>query len=93
MENFGIRDVIYIATIIGTGIATFLSTKHKLKEYVRDKIESLKEKIHSQEVEMEKLKGRDENQQQIIDTFQKQVLDHLPALYEIANNNSKKSKK
>lgn len=92
MENFGIKDVIYIATIIGTGIATFLSTKHKIKEYVRDKVESLKDRIHDHELEMEKLKGRDENQQQIIDTFQKQVLDHLPTLFEIATN-SKKSKK
>lgn len=92
MEQFGIRDVIYFAAIIGTGITTFLSTKHKLKEYVRDKVELLKDKIHKQEVEMEKLKGRDENQQQIIDTFQKQVLDHLPALYEIVTD-YKKSKK
>jgi glutamate synthase domain-containing protein 3 len=92
MENFGLRDVIYISIAIGTGIATFLTTKHKLKEYVRDSVDSLKDKIHAHEVEMERLKGRDENQQQIIDTFQKQVLDHLPALYEIATN-AKKSKK
>jgi len=92
MDYFGIKDVIYIATIIGTGIATFLTTKHKLKEYIRDRVDILKDCIHKQEVEMEKLKGRDENQQQIIDTFQKQVLDHLPALFEILNN-SKKNKK
>jgi len=92
MEHFGLRDVIYIAIVIGTGVATFLSTKHKLKEYVRDRVDLLKDKIQAHEVEIARLKGRDENQQQIIDTFQKQVLDHLPALYEIATN-AKKSKK
>lgn len=89
MGSLDIKDAIYIALIIGTGIATFLTTKHKLKEYIRDRIDCLTDKIHTQEVEMEKLKGRDENQQQIIDTFQKQVLDHLPSLIEVANNNKK----
>ena len=92
MGGLDVKDAIYIALIISTGIATFLTTKHKLKEYIRDRIDCLTDKIHTHEVEMERLKGRDENQQQIIDTFQKQVLDHLPALYEIATN-AKKSKK
>lgn len=89
MESFDLKDAIYIAIIIGTGITTFLSTKHKLKEYIRDRIDELKDKLHNQEVEIERLKGRDENQQQIIDTFQNQVLNHLPALYEIANKSKK----
>lgn len=90
MESFDLKDAIYIAIIISTGVATFLSTKHKLKEYIRDKMDYLKDKLHDQEVEIERLKGRDENQQQIIDTFQNQVLNHLPALFEIVNNSKKR---
>ena len=63
-----LKDVGYIVGIVGTAIATFLTTKHNLKEYVRDKLEDLKDKLHKQEVEIERLKGRDENQQQIIKT-------------------------
>lgn len=64
-------------------MATFLTTKHNLKEYVRDKIDLLKDKLSKQNLEIERLKGKDENQQQIIDQFQKQILDHLPALFQI----------
>ncbi|MGV7105778.1 hypothetical protein [Flavobacterium sp. U410] len=88
-----LKDVGYIVGIVGTAIATFLTTKHNLKEYVRDKLEDLKDKLHKQEVEIERLKGRDENQQQIINQFQTQILDHLPKIYEIINNQTNNKKR
>ncbi|MFY8097263.1 MAG: hypothetical protein ACOVMH_05545 [Flavobacterium sp.] len=89
-----LKDVGYIVGIVGTAIATFLTTKHNLKDYVRDRIDELKDKIHKQEIEIEKLKGRDENQQSIIELFKTQILDNLPKIYEINNNqtNNKNSK-
>ncbi|WP_421497820.1 hypothetical protein [Flavobacterium columnare] len=84
-----LKDVGYIVGIVGTAIATFLTTKHNLKEYVRDKTDELKDKIHKQELELEKLKGRDENQQQIINLFQSQILDHLPKIYDLINTQKK----
>lgn len=92
--EFGIKDMLYIVGIIVAGLSTFYTTKHNLKEYVRDKIDELKEKIHKQELEIEKLKGRDENQQSIIELFKTQILDNLPKIYEINNNqtNNKKGK-
>jgi len=102
MEPVGIRDFIYLVIIAITGITTFLTTKHKLKERIQLVKEELKDQINKQErmfsseikrldLDIQKLKGKDENQQQIIDQFQKQVLDHLPALFEILN--SKKEEK
>ncbi|MCZ2129697.1 MAG: hypothetical protein LC109_05455 [Bacteroidia bacterium] len=81
--EFGLRDIIYIVGIVTTAVATFLTTKHNIKEFVRDKLDSLKDLLNDQKIEIERLKAKDENQQQIIDQFQKQVLDHLPALFEI----------
>ena len=49
--------------------------------------EKLKDDIKGLELEIERLKGKDENQQQIIDQFQKQVLNHLPDLFEILKKN------
>lgn len=97
MEPIGIRDFIYLVIIAITGITTFLTTKHKIKEKIQLVKEELKDQINKQErmfsseikrldLDIQKLKGKDENQQQIIDQFQKQVLDHLPALFEILNS-------
>ncbi len=75
-----------------SAVVTFFSTKHNLKEYTNNKYNELKDKLHNQELELEKLRGRDENQQQIIDMFQAQVLNHLPDLIE-AVTKIKKPKK
>ena len=83
MDNFGLRDLIYVSTIVATMVGTFFATKHSIKEFVRDKIDILKDKLNEQKIEIEKLKSKDENQQQIIDQFQKQVLDYLPDLFEV----------
>lgn len=91
--EFGLKDMLYIVGIIVAGLSTFYTTKHNLKEYIRDKLENLKDKIHKQEVEIERLKGRDENQQQIINQFQTQILDHLPKIYEIINNQTNNKKR
>ena len=44
--EFGIKDMLYIVGIIVAGLSTFYTTKHNLKEYVRDRIDELKDKIH-----------------------------------------------
>lgn len=89
-----LKDVGYIVGIVGTAIATFLTTKHNLKEYVRDRIDELKEKIHKQELELREIKGRDENQQQILNILQTHVLDKMPSIIDNQNNqtNNKKGK-
>jgi hypothetical protein len=87
--EFGLKDTLYIIGIIVAGLSTFFTTRHNLKEYVRDKVDELKDKIHKQEIELEKIKGRDENQQQIINLFQTQILDHLPKIYDLINSTKK----
>lgn len=91
MDELGIRDIIYIVGILFTAIVTFLTTKHNLKEKILQTREDLKDIIKNLEIDIERLKNKDENQQQIIDQFQKQVLDHLPDLFEILKD--KKGKK
>jgi len=83
MDEFGWSDAIYIGGIVLTAGITFVSTRYKLKEYIRDKTEILRDRIHQTEVELEKLHSKDELQQQIIDQFQKQVIDRLPEIYAI----------
>lgn len=87
--EFGIKDIIYLGTIVVAVVGTFLGTRHNLIEYVRDKFDILKDQIQDQKVEIEKLKVKDENQQQIIEQFRKQILDHLPALFEALKQKTK----
>jgi len=92
MEPLGIKDLLYVITIVVTAVGTFLTTRHKIKEYVRDKfdecnksIASNKDLINDQKVELEKLKTSLEYQKQIIDQFQKQILPHLPEIHNLLN--------
>ncbi|NJM79519.1 MAG: hypothetical protein HC854_07770 [Flavobacterium sp.] len=82
-----------VSIFIGTVIA-FYKIKNEYDKDLRKFDKELNEKIHKLEnekinnlqLEIERLKGRDENQQQIINQFQTQILDHLPKIYEIINN-------
>ncbi|EKT3972903.1 hypothetical protein ACSN7D_000173 [Flavobacterium psychrophilum] len=77
-----------ISILIGTVVA-FYKMKNEYDKELRKFDKELNEKIHKLEIELEKLKGRDENQQQIINSFQTQVLDHLPKIYDLINSQKK----
>lgn len=49
-------------------------------EKQNDRISLLKDKITEQNVDFEKLKNRDENQQQVIDQLDKMVYELIPSL-------------
>ncbi len=89
-----LKDVFYIIGIVSTAIVTFLTTKHNLKEYVRDRIDELKDKIHKQELEIREIKSRDEDQQQILKVLKTDVLDKISNIEGIITNqtNNKKGK-
>ena len=71
--SFELKDVSYIIGIVVSATITFLSTRHNLKEYVRDKVEKLSEEITCLKLEMKDLKMKDELQQQVIDQTNKQI--------------------
>jgi len=77
-----------ILFIIGTVVA-FHRMKNEYDKELRKFDKDLNEKIHKLEIELERIKGRDENQQQIINLFQTQILDHLPKIYDLINNTKK----
>ncbi len=81
--EFGARDVLYIIGVIVTAVVTFLSTKHSLKDLIRDKNEELNQKINDMKIDLERLNGKQNLQEQIIQQFQSQVLNHLPDLFSI----------
>lgn len=88
MEPLGIKDLLYIISIAVAAVVTFLTTKHNLKDYIRDKIEECnkniaenKDLIANQNIELERLKTSLEYQKQILDQFQKQILPHLPEIF------------
>jgi len=77
-----------ISIIIGTVVA-FYKMKNEYDKELRETDKELNDKIHKLEIELEKIKGRDENQQQIINLFQTQILDHLPKIYDLINTTKK----
>ena len=92
MEPLGIKDLLYVITIAVTAVGTFLTTRHKIKEYVRDKFDECsknvaanKDLISEQKAEIEKLKTSLEYQKQILDEFKKQILPHLPEIFMLIN--------
>lgn len=81
--NFEISTVLSLVVAIGGGIAAFFSAKAGVKDYMRDKIDELKSQQHKLELEIERLKNKDELQQQIIDQLDKHVLKNLPTFFEV----------
>jgi Na+/glutamate symporter len=67
--------------LVTGGVAGFFSAKSSVRKEFQTKHDDLKEKIHSLSVEMEKLKGKDELQQQILDQLKTNVLDRLPEIF------------
>lgn len=82
--------------LIITGIIAFNNLKNLYKDELRktekefsekiekqnEKISLIRDKIVSQEVDFERLKNRDENQQQVIDQLDKMVYGLIPTLAE-----------
>lgn len=64
--EFELKDVVYIVGIVLSTVITFLGTKYRLKEYIRDKYDELKEEINNLKIELQKQKSKDDLQQQII---------------------------
>jgi len=90
--EFEIKDILYIVGIVVSALVSFLGTRHKLKEYIRDKNDNLKEKIHKIELELKDQKAKDDLQQQVIDQIGKQMDSLIPMLLE-AIKERKKSRK
>lgn len=78
--EFEIKDVMYIVGIVASAIISFLGTRHKLKEYVRDKNEKLVDKINDLKVQLTEQKSKDDLQQQVIDQIGKQMDNLIPQL-------------
>ena len=80
MDAFGIKDVIYLVTFSVGIVATFLGTKHNLKNYIRDKVDELKEENNRLKLKIKDLEAKDSLQQQVIDQIGKQMEGLIPKL-------------
>ena len=87
--EFGLKDLLYIIGIVVSGIIYFLGTRHRMKEYIRDKNELLTKKVHDLEIKHTELKFRDELQQQVINQIGKQMDTLIPKLIEELNERKK----
>ncbi len=67
MDDIVLQIIVFVASIVITAIVTFFTTKHNLREHTNEKYNELKDKLHLQELEIERLKSRDDNQQMAID--------------------------
>lgn len=84
--EFEIKDVLYIIGIVASAIISFLGTRHKLKEYIRDKNDILKEQLNDLKIQLTEQKAKDELQQQVIDQIGKQMDSLIPQLIESLNH-------
>lgn len=88
--NFEIKDLIYTIGIVVSAVISFLGTRHKMKEYIRDKNDELKNEIIELKSKGQELKFKDELQQQVIDQIGKQIDELITKL--ISEINHKKAK-
>jgi hypothetical protein len=79
--EFGLRDLIYAGAILATTISAYFAARINLLSKIHKVEKELKEDIKKLEIELERLKAKDDLQQQIIDQFQHQVLDSLTGYY------------
>ncbi|OWP83924.1 hypothetical protein BWK59_07935 [Flavobacterium davisii] len=84
-----LKIIIPLISIIIGAVVAFYKMKNEYDKELRKTDKELNNKIHKLEIELEKIKGRDENQQQIINLFQTQILDHLPKIYDLINTTKK----
>ena len=84
--KFEVKDVLYILGIVTSAIVAFLSSRHNMKEYIRDKTEELKDEINELKLKHQELKSKDDLQQQVIDQIGKQIDTLLPKLMEAVNS-------
>ncbi len=100
MESIPLKDLLYILSSVVAVVITFYTTKHNLKDFMRDKMDECNNKVNAnkdliakQNVELERLKTSLEYQKQILDQFQKQIVPHLPDIFmligERRNNGNK----
>jgi len=78
--EFGLKDVLYLVGIAASAIISFLGTRHKMKEYIRDKNDLLKDDINDLKVKLQEQKSKDDLQQQVIDQIGKQMDNLIPKL-------------
>lgn len=88
--EFGLKDVFYIGGIVLSAVISFLGTRHRLKEYIRDKNDLLKDEINSLKIKLQEQKSRDDLQQQVIDQIGKQMDELIPKLVEEVKHKKEK---
>lgn len=89
--EFGIKDILYFVGLVVSIIATFLGTRYKLKEYVRDRHDSLKEELNSIRLQLKEQEHKDALQQQVIDQMSSFINSVLPK-FEVQHRDSKQKK-
>lgn len=86
-----LRTSLTILGFVAAAVASYFTTLYKVKEAFRDKIDEQNKQLNDLKVEIEKLKSRDDLQQQVIDQLKQHVLNNLPAFYKaIEQKESKK---
>ena len=90
--EFNLKDVLYIIGIIVSALISFLGTRHRIKEYIRDKNEELRNSVHELELKLESLKSKDELQQQVINQIGRQMDTLIPKLIEAIKERKKVKK-
>lgn len=85
IDSFNIKDVIYIVGIVSAAVTTFFVTKHGIKDYMRDKYDSLFREMQEMKLSMKDLEHKDELQQQVIDQISKNIDDVNTKLFDALN--------
>lgn len=90
MENLGIRDIFYVIMIIVAAVSSFQAARFGLKNLIKDKNHEVKKEINDLKIEIERLKGKDGLQQQVIDQFKEVIFDWLDSQSKRRKSDDKK---
>lgn len=80
--EFELKDLIYIIGIVTSVLVSFYGTRHRMKEYIRDRNDALKDEVNDLKIKLEALKSKDALQQQVIDQIGNQMDELIPNLVE-----------
>ena len=81
-----LKDILYVLAIVVSAVVSFLTTRHKMKEYIRDKTDLLKDEINELKLKHQELRSKDDLQQLVLDQIGKQIDELLPKLVEAVNS-------
>ena len=83
---FTLKDVLYIIGLVATVIITFFTTKHGIKEYVRDKLDERQKELEDLKIRISRLESKEDLQEQVSSQIGLHMDKLIPQLQKALNS-------